>query len=652
MGSRIKEDERTEKAIRSLLKLPENRRCINCNSLGPQYVCSTFWTFVCINCSGIHREFTHRVKSISMAKFTAEEVSELRAGGNERARQIFFKEWDTRRDVYPDSSNIFKLRDFIRSVYVDKRYSSESNDKITQMKPAFIEDNKASTKLFGSRSLQSLYNSETERSSIGGRIGSNESLQFYFDEKKHKKPQQHVARGLPKSPIRFEIVDDRFRDDGSVKRYDARREPRGNSKSLDLSNNNDSPRFPIVRHASEILGENAPPLRVENIVKAEKNKDPVTNQVIYRYVSVIHSYCYDVNKLQFLQITTTSNKMESPVNLLDDVPVSKPSDENISKSSNEITTYRKAREYPAPTSLEDLLFGPSGPSGVSGTNNYVDNYPEANLDTHAMPGTPENVSSFVTSLTISPVDNLNTKDIASPSSSINFGVIHVATQVEFSSPPKEAQDFSMEHSTLAITNYAHGVESEHQNQDDTQSSIRSALPEDLFTGGFSFASPQVHGMGYGMQYYQYPMNTGAFTYAAKTSNPFDISCDDTGPNQTSQFPSIAYEQGGGYPHMSAPRGYSDFSNQPADSMGLMTFQSPSYATALSPTSPSLAHNLSSGEYISQQSHMNMSPSFRQEMNGFGSEETTFNASNSFHQENNGYTNANQNAYISRGNPFE
>lgn len=29
------------------------------------------------------REFTHRVKSISMAKFTAEEVSALRAGGNE-----------------------------------------------------------------------------------------------------------------------------------------------------------------------------------------------------------------------------------------------------------------------------------------------------------------------------------------------------------------------------------------------------------------------------------------------------------------------------------------------------------------------------------------------------------------------------------------
>lgn len=73
------------------------------------------------------REFTHRVKSISMAKFTAEEVSALRAGGNEvcvmlnhyfvnfhndmfyfvcslqRARKIYFKEWDTKRDAYPDA---------------------------------------------------------------------------------------------------------------------------------------------------------------------------------------------------------------------------------------------------------------------------------------------------------------------------------------------------------------------------------------------------------------------------------------------------------------------------------------------------------------------------------------------------------------------
>eukprot|EP00249_Psilotum_nudum_P022311 c28467_g1_i1 orf=141-1706(-) len=125
MGSRLKEDEKNEKIVRSLLKQNANRRCINCNSLGPQYVCLNFWTFVCTTCSGMHREFTHRVKSVSMSKFTAQEVGALQNGGNERAREIYFKDWDAQRQPFPDSSNVDKLRDFIKSVYVEKRFSGE-----------------------------------------------------------------------------------------------------------------------------------------------------------------------------------------------------------------------------------------------------------------------------------------------------------------------------------------------------------------------------------------------------------------------------------------------------------------------------------------------------------------------------------------------
>ncbi|XP_028761342.1 probable ADP-ribosylation factor GTPase-activating protein AGD14 [Neltuma alba] len=129
MASR-KEDERNEKIIRGLMKLPPNRRCINCNSLGPQYVCTTFWTFVCMTCSGIHREFTHRVKSVSMAKFTSQEVEALQNGGNQRARDIYLKDWDFQRQRMPDSSNVDKIREFIRNVYIDRRYAgARSSDK-------------------------------------------------------------------------------------------------------------------------------------------------------------------------------------------------------------------------------------------------------------------------------------------------------------------------------------------------------------------------------------------------------------------------------------------------------------------------------------------------------------------------------------------
>ncbi|KAL2464484.1 putative ADP-ribosylation factor GTPase-activating protein AGD14 [Forsythia ovata] len=126
MSSR-KDEERNEKIIRGLMKLPPNRRCINCNSLGPQYVCTNFWTFVCTTCSGIHREFTHRVKSVSMAKFTSQEVEALQKGGNQRARELYLTAWDPQRQRLPDNSNVDKVREFIKNVYVDKKYALEKS---------------------------------------------------------------------------------------------------------------------------------------------------------------------------------------------------------------------------------------------------------------------------------------------------------------------------------------------------------------------------------------------------------------------------------------------------------------------------------------------------------------------------------------------
>ncbi|CAI9094792.1 OLC1v1030587C2 [Oldenlandia corymbosa var. corymbosa] len=122
-----KEEERNEKIIRGLMKLPPNRRCINCNSMGPQYVCTNFWTFVCMTCSGIHREFTHRVKSVSMAKFTSQEVEALQKGGNQRAREIYFKLWDPQRHRFPDNSNADKVRELIKNVYLEKKYVGGSS---------------------------------------------------------------------------------------------------------------------------------------------------------------------------------------------------------------------------------------------------------------------------------------------------------------------------------------------------------------------------------------------------------------------------------------------------------------------------------------------------------------------------------------------
>ncbi|GFQ08503.1 probable ADP-ribosylation factor GTPase-activating protein agd14 [Phtheirospermum japonicum] len=233
MPRRVKDEERVEMIIRGLLKQPENRRCVNCNSLGPQYVCTTFWTFVCTICSGVHREFTHRVKSVSMAKFNDEEISALQAGGNERAKEIYFKAWDPQRNSYPDGGNLHSLREFVRHVYIDRKYAGE-NKNIAMVKLNSYSDRRSYEKSdFFERQFSEISNSSrddlTDRCSFdqsspfkrNGVITFRDILEERSPRSSHESAKSSGSQ-RHRPTTRFEIVDDRFRDDGSVKRYDHR----------------------------------------------------------------------------------------------------------------------------------------------------------------------------------------------------------------------------------------------------------------------------------------------------------------------------------------------------------------------------------------------------------------------------------------------
>ncbi|XP_048227677.1 probable ADP-ribosylation factor GTPase-activating protein AGD14 isoform X2 [Ricinus communis] len=272
MANRVKEDERNERIIRGLLKLPENRRCINCNSLGPQYVCTNFWTFVCTTCSGIHREFTHRVKSVSMAKFTSQEVTALQEGGNKRARDIYLKEWDPQRQSAPDVSNVDRLRDFIKHVYVDRRYTGDRNSG----KPPSVKlGDKEDSYHGGSRSPpyeDSYERRYSEMSSPGGRSDDRNS-RYGYDERRSPGYDQESRQynDYRRSP---EVVNDWRREDrfGNGKRADDRRVSDGESKlesrSPERPKDPEASSPPVVRPVREILGDNIVPLRISEPPKA------------------------------------------------------------------------------------------------------------------------------------------------------------------------------------------------------------------------------------------------------------------------------------------------------------------------------------------------------------------------------------------------
>ncbi|XP_059644462.1 probable ADP-ribosylation factor GTPase-activating protein AGD14 [Cornus florida] len=272
MTNRMKEEERIEKIIRGLLKLPENRRCINCNSLGPQYVCTTFWTFVCTNCSGAHREFAHRVKSVSMAKFNAEELSALQAGGNEKARQIYLKVWDPQLHSFPDGSNLQKLRDFIKHVYVGRKFTGErSADKLPTVKVGAKED---------------FY----ERYNPGGRKDER-NLKNYIDERRspHYKQENDAKEDFHEQRSIERYSPGRWKDDRNLKCYnDGRRSPHYKQENC---TEDYCERRPIERHSPGGRKEDRnskyysderriPPYKQENIRSGGRRSRPVNFEIV------------------------------------------------------------------------------------------------------------------------------------------------------------------------------------------------------------------------------------------------------------------------------------------------------------------------------------------------------------------------------------
>ncbi|WOG82281.1 hypothetical protein DCAR_0101444 [Daucus carota subsp. sativus] len=241
-----REEKAIERILRVLMKLPENRRCINCNHLGPRYVCTSFSTFVCTVCSGVHREFGHRVKSVSMAHFNHEEVLALQDGGNERAREIYLEGWDPERNTHPDGSDIDRIRDFIKHVYVDKRYTRERRPHTDAARKSGDGDNfhkRYSIEKPGLSLREEFYERRYhERSRPTGRSEKNyreytdgRSKRNHIDDKDY---WDHFEGSSPRSiyerfgghrrhsSTRFEIVDNRIRDD----RYERRQ-----SESLKIS---------------------------------------------------------------------------------------------------------------------------------------------------------------------------------------------------------------------------------------------------------------------------------------------------------------------------------------------------------------------------------------------------------------------------------
>ncbi|KAJ1818187.1 Zn finger-containing GTPase- Activating Protein for ARF, partial [Coemansia sp. RSA 2598] len=162
-------DANVKRTLLELQRKEDNKICIDCGSPNPQWASVSLGTFFCLNCSGQHRGLgVHLsfVRSITMDKWSPEQVKRMELGGNAKAKAFF--------RTQPDYKDGMSIKDKYNSRFAElwrQKLTAECEGRTwtappagstispparsNTSSPALLGNSSAQRKAFGSSALSS-----------------------------------------------------------------------------------------------------------------------------------------------------------------------------------------------------------------------------------------------------------------------------------------------------------------------------------------------------------------------------------------------------------------------------------------------------------------------------------------------------------------